>query len=849
MLRKALTVLLVVVLCASGVMPAYAQDPEPPPPPPPLDPVTQIFQYLIQFPTDSLVEALTQALQAILTNSITPLEQVFSASLARWVTTSPGILTPGGGIVDGVDVMLPTWNLTSRIAILLWPLTLAITAVVAAKDVITAGRWGIGDLKQAFGTWLFAVIASASSLYWMDLANRFANATTDAILNLSFFGASGFDPNLLTSILIGSAVMVLGMTGLGLIVAIIILVIGISILASLIFQFLARYALLYVLVALAPIVIMLGVLPPMRWFTLTWLRGFVMVLVIGPINALLMKLVILLGARGLSSDPITAFVNFMAAAGVLSALLAINYTLIRFVFGAFGQVLERAVGTVTAVGTLALAAVGGVAAAGAVGAASGSAASSSRGLGVGLQTAGSMMARSGGIGRGVGGALWGIGNALRESERGTSSPNGAATSRHVDHSRGTSTGQQSNQVTTAPANTSAHSTPPVPVADAEVQGNPSTSVNPGEAQSRRSANNGSRTANSTPHSSNRTSALPNLPVHDPSQIEGDDFRPLSNFIPIVTQDQPSTETGDNETTPPHVAELEDNTSQPAVQTSNRSFSSRAPEDSIPKLPTGPLTATQASTTSTPNAVSPNLATLTNARSSNLVGVTPQAQSLIKLLDAPLGERVRALTEQYASPAEQMTAAQGAVASLSAIEAHHNVEPQLLAASWDQTMGPILTSAREGMSLETMANDAGYQGDVTQFIGARVEGGLLAVHPSSREALFPRADSPAVNPWHPQIGPHDVEVGQQLTTMLGTPTQDTLSFAHIYHSLRSPESGGGWNVGMGLREAAQQVTTLEPARRLGALDSRLHSLEKQGMVSPNGMRLWRVYLARSQNQKG
>jgi hypothetical protein len=230
-------------------------------------------------------------------------------------------------------------------------------------------------------------------------------------------------------------------------------------------------------------------------------------------------------------------------------------------------------------------------------------------------------------------------------------------------------------------------------------------------------------------------------------------------------------------------------------------------------------------------------------------VAPQAQSLIKLLDAPLGERVRTLTEQYVSPSEQMTAAQGAVAALSAIEAHHNVEPQLLAASWDQTMGPILTSAREGMPLETMANDAGYQGEVTQFIGARVEGGLLAVHPSPRQALFPRADSTAVTPWHPQIGPHDVEVGQQLTTMLGTPTQDALSFAHIYHSLRSPENGGGWNAGMGLREAAQQVTLLEPSKRLGALDSRLHSLEKQGTVSPNGMRLWRVYLARSQNQKG
>lgn len=787
--RKIFAIISVLVVCAFLAAPAYAQDPEPPPPP---DPITQIFQYIIKFPTDSLVDALTQAIQAILTKSIEPLEQVFSASLARWVTTSPGILTPGGGIVDGVDVMVPTWNLTSRIAILLWPLTLAITAVIAAKDVITAGRWGIGDLKQALGTWLVAVIASASSLYWMDLANRFANATTDAILNLSFFGAGGFDPNLLTVILLGSAVAVLGMTGLGLIVAIIIIVIGVSILASLIFQFLARYALLYVLVALAPIVIMLGVLPPMRWFTFTWLRGFVMVLVIGPVNALLMKLVILLGARGLSNDPISAFVNFMAAAGVLSALLAINYTLIRFVFGAFGQVLERAVGTGTAVGTMALAAVtGGVAAAGAAGAASGASGANARGLGAGLQTAGSMMTRSGGMGRGLGGALWGIGSALREQDRGTSSSNGASSTTRANGSRTTNGVQPANSNTSSPTNS--------PIS------NPSQPVTAG------------------------------APTHTTPQVADtnkrtDDNTPIASRAEVASQDDAAGSAV--ATTPPSASNL--NRAQ-----SNRSRDGNRTANTMPSTPAvnTPLIQTQNNSRSTTAAPS--------GRSTNSIPVSPQAQSLIKILDAPLGERVRALTEQYASPSEQLTTAQGAVAALSAIEAHHNVEPQTLATSWDQTMGPVVASAREGMSLSTMANDAGYRGDVTQFIGARVETGLLAARPSSQEPIFPRAESPATVPWHPQIGPHDVEVGQQLATMLGAPSQDALNFAHIYHSVRSPENGGGWNAGMGLREAAQQVTQIEPPKRLGAMDSRLHAMEQQGNASPSGMRLWRVYLTRNQ----
>ncbi len=459
LISRFVAIAVVFILCASLPTPAFAQDPEPPPPP---DPITQIFQYVIQFPTDSLVEALTQAIQAILSKSIEPLEQVFSASLAKWVTASPGIISPGGGIVDGVDVMTPAWNLTSRIAILLWPLTLALTAVIAAKDVVAARSWGIGDLKQALGTWLIAVILSATSLYWMDLANRFANATTSAILNLSFTGTAGFDPNLLTTILIGSAVIVLGMTGLGIIIAIIILIVGISVLAALILQFLARFALLYVLVTLAPIVIILGVIPPLRWFTYTWMRGFVLVLTIGPVNALLLKLVMVLGVRGISNDPITAFVNFMAAAGVLSALLTVNYTLIRFVFGAIGQVAQRAVGTVTAVGTLALGAVAGVAAAGAVGgagAAAGASGGSSlgggggilsnpRALGTGLETAGSVMARSGGFGRGFGAALWGVGNAMRQSSRNGSSSSAASSQRAPSGANTQSSPNGSNAPTT-----------------------------------------------------------------------------------------------------------------------------------------------------------------------------------------------------------------------------------------------------------------------------------------------------------------------------------------------------------------------------------------------------------------
>lgn len=231
-------------------------------------------------------------------------------------------------------------------------------------------------------------------------------------------------------------------------------------------------------------------------------------------------------------------------------------------------------------------------------------------------------------------------------------------------------------------------------------------------------------------------------------------------------------------------------------------------------------------------------------------VVRETNALTDLLDTPLGERVRELTAAYeGNSSEQIQSAQGAVAALSALEAHHNVEPELLASSWDQTMNPIVAAAREGLPLETMAQDAGYRGDVTQFIGARVEAGLMAAKPEITKPLFPRVDAQTIAPWHPQVSPHDVQVGGQIATLLGAPPQESMSYARMYHSVRSPETGGGWQAGVEMRQAAQQVTSIEPAKRMGAFDARLQAMERQGAVPSNALRLWRIHLQRKTMGKG
>ncbi len=858
LIAGAIVALLVIAFAGWVATPVSAQGPDPTPTStPPPNPITQIFQYVIQFPTDSLRDALTQAIQAILTQSIAPLEQVFSASLARWVTASPGIITPGGGIANGVDVMTPAWNLTSRIAILLWPLTLAITAAIAAKNVVAAETWGIGDLKQALGTWLIAVIASASSLYWMDLANRFTNATTSAILNLSFTGAAGFDPNLLTTILLGSAVTVLAITGLGLIIAIIVLIMGISILAALIFQFLARFAVLYVLVALAPIVIVLGILPPLRWFTYTWLRGFVLVEVIGPINALLLKLVMVLGLRGLSNDPVAAFVDFMAAAGVLSALLTVDYTIIKFVFGTITEVAQRAVGTVASVATIALAAVGGIATAGAVGGAgtglAGSAGAASAGgsgglgsllsqpkaLGAGLETAGSVLARSGGSGRGFGAAMWGVGSALRQRGNNANRPSSSQGGRGA--SNPPTSPQGSNGQGNPPA--SPHGGNPQtnpPSAPLGTLSNPASPTRPSAASTSPTQPSGASVLSSAAPSRISPNAAGSTPTASAAPLTAAQTR--QDEVPAApVSSKPSAETG---------AGIE-----PGAASTSKSPTGSPASDRLGPGGGESISELAMNGERQPAGVEaqPNLST-TDAG----LPIEPEAASAIDLLDAPLAGRVHDLAGQYrGNAAQQIALSQGAVAALSALESHHSVQPQALAASWDQAMGPVSAAAQEGLPIETMAADAGYRGDVTQFLGARIEGALLAAQasttpssaqPASAQPLFPRAETPTVLPWHPQLAPHDFEVGQQMATMLAAPPQDAATFARIYHALRSPEGGGGWSAGSSFRQAGQEAVAAAPSERFAILEARMSAFEIQHQVPPGALRSWRLYLARRHVKK-
>jgi hypothetical protein len=815
-----------------------AQTPTPPAPTPPAggsDPITQIINQIIQFPFENLVEALQNALKSILTGTITPLESFFSASIGRWLTSSPGIITPGGGIAQGEDVMGPAWRLMIKVAVLLWPLTLAIIAAIAAKDAVAAASWGIGDLKEALGGWLIAVVASATSLYWMDLANRFTNATTMTILNMSFTGEAGFQPNALTALVFGTAGIVLTMVSMpaSLIIVIFVILMGLAVLSSLIFQFLARFVILYILVALAPVVIILGVLPPLGWFRYMWLRGFIMVLAIGPINALLLKLVMILAVRGSSNDPITAFVNFIGAIGVLSILLTVDGIIIKGVFGAAEEVMQKAVSTVQALGTLAIAGVtalaGGAIAGGAVGAAGTTTAGGAAGAGgagtnvassasatstatkagtagaggpagvarnafnpgAALRGAGDVLFRQPGMMGSVGAAMRSLGGTMEQRER-----EGQAQQRWASNQGGNRTSSSGGG---SGSGTSSKGTSPR---------NPSS---PGGAPTNNSPSTPRPSSPSSGSSPQISTGVPGASATPSNRLATDD---PSNSTPSVRNVTPGSP--DASTNIPRSAAM------PSVPTQSEE---RRPPSSDPGAIGAALPPAQ-----TPS-VSPMGTPLAPSSASQPAQVfSREAIDAIGTLPSSLKERAGTFASLYSEPGQQAVAARAAVDAFNQVSARGQgfADPNQQGVAWDRAMPPVMASARQGLPLETMAQDGGYGSNVGGFLANR----MIDSRP-------PTLDLPTqAVPWHPQMAPHDWEMGAAVSNALGHRISQGAA-ARVYHEIRSPETGGGWNAGAQFIQNVQEIFQRPPTDPIAALEGRLNEMEARGAVSPRAMTLWRA----------
>lgn len=312
------------------------------------------------FPAFDLRVALEEAFISMLEANLEGLADPLRAALASTVFSSPQIV--GGPESPTIE---RAWREVRWVAALFWPISLALLgATIVSRNAFSVGladSMGEGVLR-----WFVVVLLSGASIYLCDGANRIANALTMAFLAIP---GGGLGPeafiNAIVNLLILGTVGILGMVIPGAAVAFLLLtlvmaIMGFLIVMALILQYVARYALIYVLVAIAPLALLGEIFPMTKWISRNWLRGFILVELLQPINALLFVLVLLMaqGAWTETVNPVGVFVRFVVAAGVLSLLLTINFTVIKLVFGAINEVRERATSTVSGVVRLATVAGG-----------------------------------------------------------------------------------------------------------------------------------------------------------------------------------------------------------------------------------------------------------------------------------------------------------------------------------------------------------------------------------------------------------------------------------------------------------------------------------------------------------
>ncbi|MBN1139715.1 MAG: hypothetical protein JXM73_24290 [Anaerolineae bacterium] len=384
--------------------------------------VSRIF-HVIRFPVPTMVEALQKSLQELFKGSASTAASVFRGAATQALT----------GVYHKApqrDVWEGPWNLVLTVSVTLWPITLALLVVATAQNTSLSGAAGWADLKVNLGEWVTAGVLAVGSLYLLSLFNGLADEVAWKLLETSVSGGVPEQAPLLlvgTVLNTGLLVTLLMMPG-GIFLGLFYIILGFTVLTSLIGAYLARYALMYVLIVIAPLAISLGVLPPFRWIYAMWLKGYVVVALVGPVNALLIGLAthaaiesnVSIGTGNIAQY----FINLVAVLGMLSLLIALDYELARATFGAaiavFEQTQAAAKATLTvaaaavtglATGGIGLAAGGAAAGAGASGAGAGGAAAGAGETAAGAAGAGGASEAAGGAAAGGAGVQAGQANA------------------------------------------------------------------------------------------------------------------------------------------------------------------------------------------------------------------------------------------------------------------------------------------------------------------------------------------------------------------------------------------------------------------------------------------------------
>ena len=322
--------------------------------------ITTIIHQL-EFPFSTMMDGIVKMVGDMARQSYSAVGQVFTDTIQSLVFGEFGIAPESADPPLFRDLIYPHWQVMFSLALLLMPLTLALSAASALRQG-AASTLGFADLKESLVGWLVSVGGASASYYLLGLFYRLSVSAALAMAQANF-GDGGLTSAGLQRALFSVAAVQLLTTAVpivGFTLGLFILFLVSSILIGLALGLAAFAALIYVLTTLAPVLLVLGSLKPLEWLKALWLKVVVIVLLLPVTDVLLLKAAASLAARVLNGGRSwgTVLGGVCLAAGVLSILITMNFKVAELVFGAIGEVGRNAVDSTLGVARLVASAAG-----------------------------------------------------------------------------------------------------------------------------------------------------------------------------------------------------------------------------------------------------------------------------------------------------------------------------------------------------------------------------------------------------------------------------------------------------------------------------------------------------------
>jgi hypothetical protein len=329
----------------------------------------QLITLVINFPANRIKEAIRKALLGILQGEARLLKDglVSMVSVTMFQTLAPSEESADVfGRINVSATLRSMENVLTMVAVPIWGLSLSMLALAIVLRNATASGYDLGDIAYEFIRWALICFCSGNGMGIANMIHIGFNLMAEVILNKGGVNANNF----IEALLPAAAIQ---LQTFPIVILMVMMIVSAVIVVVMALSYIARAVLVLAFVGLAPLAFATEAIPYTRFVFREWLGTFLRIEMLQIINAF----AYLVWAKVLASMAAGAgdyqqllemermnvsylgpiLLSSLAALGFASVVIAINWSVFKFVFGVAVEVvngLQRAAGAVFGFMTTAL---------------------------------------------------------------------------------------------------------------------------------------------------------------------------------------------------------------------------------------------------------------------------------------------------------------------------------------------------------------------------------------------------------------------------------------------------------------------------------------------------------------